>query len=66
MTPAKQPKMDGVIFLNEFLRDVRELDAHIFGSVHWGLEIEFFKSKENKARIETRQNAVNDKFDKVE
>ena len=54
-----------VIFLNEFLRDVRELDAHIFGSLHWGLEIEVFQIKGNKARIATRKNAVNDNFDKV-
>ena len=55
-----------VVFLNEFLRDIRELDAHIFGLLHWGLEIEVFQIKRNKVRIATRQNAFNDNFDKVE
>ena len=55
-----------VVLLNEFLRDIQELDAHIFGSLHWGLEVKVFKIKGNKARVATQQNTVNDKFDEVE
>ena len=40
-----------VVFLDELLWDIRELDAHIFGSLHWGLEVKVFKSKETKRAL---------------
>ena len=55
-----------IILLDEFLWDIRELYAHIFGSLHQGLEVEVFKIKAGKAHIATQHNTVNDEFDKVE
>ena len=52
-----------VIFFDEFLWDVQELYAHIFGSPNQGLEVKVFQIKSDKVCIATRQNAVNDKFD---
>ena len=41
-----------VVFLNEFMRDVREPDAHIFGSLHWVLEVKDLKPKETKRALQ--------------
>ena len=48
------------------MRDIQELDVHIFGSLRWVLEVKVFLIKGNKARVATRQNTVNDVFDDVD
>ena len=44
---------------------ISESYAHIIGLLHRGLEVEVFKVKADKARNATRQDTVNDDFDKV-
>ena len=55
-----------IIYLNEFLGNVREFYAHIFRAIHWCLG--FFKSyiKADKAHIATRKGTVNNELDQVE
>ena len=55
-----------IIFFLEFCWDICEFYAHILGSLHQGLEVDFFKIKSDKLRIATIQNTVNDEFDEVE
>ena len=55
-----------IIFLNEFLGNVRGFYAHILWSIHWGLEINFFCVKAEKLRIAAIQDTVNHELDKVE
>ena len=40
-----------IILIDEFLWYVWEFYAHILGLLHWGLEVERFKIKADKARI---------------
>ena len=52
------------IFLDEFERDVGEVEADIFKAVEWGVEVEVADVKSSKAGIETGDNTVKDNFGK--
>ena len=55
-----------IIFIDKFLRDVSKFDAHVFRTVHRGHKVEVLDVKACTFRITSREDTVNDQFDKVE
>ena len=54
------------IFIDEFLRDVKDFDAHVLRAIHWCHEIKVCNVKACKFRISTGEDTVDDQLHKIE
>jgi hypothetical protein len=55
-----------IIFVDKFLRDVGELDSHIFGTVHWCHQVEIGNVEACKFRISSREHAIDDELNQIQ
>jgi hypothetical protein len=62
--PAIAVPTSEVVFLDEFLRDVRELDAHIFGIGHRSIKVEVLQVNGAEPCAFPGEDTVEEEFDK--
>ena len=55
-----------IIFVNEFLGDVRQHDADALWSVEWGLEVTVFDPEGDKLHTLPGENAAENEFYEIE
>jgi hypothetical protein len=62
--PGVRGKLVELVLVNEFLGDVRKLDADILWPVERGVEIEVLEVYGGKPRVMLGENTVDEQFDK--
>ena len=55
-----------IVFINDFLRNVRQFDAHIFRSGHRRLQIEVLCIEAGKPDITAGQDTIDHELDQIE
>ena len=54
-----------VVFINEFLRNVADIDADIFRAFQWSLEVKVADVKGDVFGALAREDTVDNKFEKI-
>ncbi len=62
--PGVTGKLVELVLVNDFLGDVRKLDAGVLWPVKWGVEVEVLEVHGGKPSITLGENTVDEQFDK--